>query len=97
LRDFRLRRRIVSRTGLVALVRTGVGEGLARDGDEAPVVAIRMEGELYDAVGVGVANLAVGLDGAEGFVARASRAHDKLPYPRDESATPSGACGANLS
>ena len=40
----------------------------------------RMERELYDAVGVGVANLAVRLDDAEGFVARASRANDKLPY-----------------
>src|SRR5215210_1464220 len=39
-----------------------------------------MKRELEDSVGVGVPDLAVGADGAEGIVAPTSGAHDELSY-----------------
>ena len=65
----------------MALVRTRIREGLAGLGDELPIIAVGMEGELCHPVGSVVANLTVGLGCAEGFVARTSCARDKLPYP----------------
>jgi hypothetical protein len=65
----------------VALVGPGVGEGLARLGNELPIVATEVQGELQDPIGTGVAHLAVGLDDAEGALAPATGADDELPYP----------------
>src|SRR5215213_7043155 len=63
----------------VASGAAGVGEGHAPRRDEPPFVALRMEGELQDAVGVVVVDLAVG-DGLEDrVVALASGANHELP------------------
>jgi hypothetical protein len=52
---------------LVAAARARVGEGLARNWDELPLVAVRVKRQLQEPEGVGVADLAIGLDGgAEG-------------------------------
>src|SRR5215207_5390312 len=65
----------------VALGAAGVGEGPAPRRDEPPLVALRMEGELQDAVGVVVVDLAVGDGLKDGVVALPSSANHKLPDP----------------
>src|SRR5205807_10531876 len=50
--------------GRSAGVGSGVGERVAGHGHEAPVVAVGVEGQLEDAEGVLLADLAVGGDGA---------------------------------
>src|SRR5919112_3238947 len=65
---------------LVAGGAARVTKGLARFGHELPLVARGMKRELEDSVGVGVPDLAVGADRAEGIVAPTSGAHDELSY-----------------
>src|SRR5215212_8509697 len=65
----------------VASGAAGVGEGPAPRRDEPPLVALRMEGELQDAVGMVVVDLAVGDGLKDGVVALPSRANHKLPDP----------------
>src|SRR5215207_5021972 len=62
----------------VAGGRPSVGERLARDRQEPPVVAAGAERELEDAMGDGVANHAVRLRRAERPERRAARPHDEL-------------------
>ena len=47
--------------------------------DELPVVCAGAEVQLEDAIGVGVAHLAVGLDVRDRVVAPSARAHHELP------------------
>src|SRR5215208_5220507 len=63
----------------VASGAAGVGEGPAPRRDEPPLVALRMEGELQDAVGVVVVDLAVGDGLQDRIVALPSGAHHELP------------------
>src|SRR5215208_5941652 len=59
----------------------GICEGPAPRRDESPLVAVRMECELQDAVGVVVVDLAVGDGLQDRVVALASGANHKLPDP----------------
>jgi len=65
-------------TGSVAGGGAGVGEGFAGFGEELPVVGVRMESEFEDAEGGGVADLGVGLGGAEGTMVFAAGADDEF-------------------
>jgi hypothetical protein len=56
-----------------------VGKGLACHRNELPPIAGRVQGELENPIGSGVARLAVGFEGAERIVAIASGAYHKLP------------------
>src|SRR4051812_2725066 len=69
----------VANGGSVAGRGAAVGERPARLGDEAPLVAARMQGELEDAEGIGVADLAVRLYQARRSVVPATGADDELP------------------
>src|SRR5215213_7610881 len=63
----------------VAQSAPGICEGPAPRRDEPPLVAVRMEGELQDAVGLVVVDLAVGDGLQDRVVALASGANHKLP------------------
>src|SRR5215212_9693453 len=65
----------------VAPAAPGICEGPAPRRDESPLVALRMEGELQDAVGVVVVDLAVGDGLQDGVVALPSGANHELPDP----------------
>ena len=65
---------------LVAAPGARVGEGLARDGDEPPVVAAGFERELQNPRSVRDPRLAVGLDRAERTLLCSSGADHELPY-----------------
>ncbi|HZA29470.1 MAG TPA: hypothetical protein VE735_07830, partial [Gammaproteobacteria bacterium] len=56
-----------------------VPEALADDGDELPVVACRLKGELEHPVGSGIAHLAIGLDAADRAQRGTARADDEHP------------------
>ena len=58
---------------------SGVRERLVLHGDEPPLVALRAQGELQDAVGVVVVDLAVGDRVHNRVVALAPCAHHELP------------------
>ena len=68
-------------------VRPGLGE-------EAPVVAVRVEREAHDAERAGVLDLGVGLGRRERVVLGASGAEHELAQPLRWSTTPAGVCGA---
>jgi hypothetical protein len=82
---------------LVAAFGARVGEGLARDGDELPVVATRSERELQDPRGVYGAHLAVRLDLPERIVFRPPVPTTNSLMPRSVFLVPSGFCGAKRS
>ena len=63
----------------MALTRPRIREASAGDGHELPVIARRVQRQLQYAVGGSVADLAVGLNGAEGVMARSPGADGKLP------------------
>jgi len=56
-----------------------IGESLARLGDKLPVVTGRMQRQFKNPKGIAVANLAVGLDRAEGHVGFTACTNDELP------------------
>jgi hypothetical protein len=64
---------------LVASGASGVRERLALHSYEPPLIALRVEGELQDAKGLIVVDLAVGDGLQDGIVALAPGAHHELP------------------
>ena len=80
----------------------GVGEALAGDGHEGPVVAARVQRQFEHAEGGVVAHLAVGGVGVGGFVPKEVRLRPPVPttnwrMPRALSRTPLAFCGAKRS
>src|SRR5713101_7857174 len=63
---------------LVAFAAAGVGKALPCFGNELPVIAAGLEGELPDSEGGGIAQFAVGLRFTEGAVIFAAGANDEL-------------------
>jgi hypothetical protein len=79
---------------LMATPRPGVREDLAFHRDKPPLVPVRVQCELQNAVSVIVVDFAV-LDGNfDGVVALAPGANYELLMPRSGSAPPSWSCGA---
>ena len=62
----------------MAIATAGIGEALPCLGNELPVVAAGLEGELQDAEGCGIAHFAVGFCFPEGAVILAAGAHDEF-------------------
>jgi len=58
--------------------RARIGEGLARFRYKLPIVAARVQRQLENAEGVGIANFAVGENGGQGGVVGAAAPHNKL-------------------
>ena len=56
----------------------GVGEGLTSYGNELPIIAGRVKGELQNTVGIGVTYLAVGLDCLKWAKVNTARAYHEL-------------------
>ena len=76
--------------GVVAGGGAGVGERLAGLGDELPVVACGVQRQLEDAVGRGVAHLAVWRDRGDRGVVLAAGADDELADPAGRVGDPGG-------
>src|SRR5215208_888023 len=64
---------------LVASGASGVRERLALHSYEPPLIALRVEGELQDAIGLIIVDLAVGDGLQDGVVAPTPGAHHELP------------------
>lgn len=66
--------------GSLTCARTFVGEGLAGNREELPVVTVGVEGEPQDAEGIGVSDFTVGLGHVEKRVVAPARADHELPH-----------------
>jgi hypothetical protein len=83
----------------VALGTTGVGEAVTLHGDKLPLVALRVQGELEDAVDTVDAHLAVRDRGRDRPLASAAPPVPTTNWrmPPSGSALPCGSCGAKRS